>query len=102
MDLEFFKKKVKDTVKSFEFEGDTYYYRIPAYLDSDLFTIMKDKKRPQREKIIDVLLAVICNEDGFRVFNDQVPEHRKIVKALPNEVQVKLVEGAMDDLFPGK
>lgn len=101
MNREFFKQKIKDTVKSFEINGDKYYYRVPGALDANLFEIMSSD-REQNDKLIDVLLSCICDESGLRIFDSDSVEDRRLVIALDNDIQIEFINGLREVLFPGK
>ena len=101
MDIEFFKQKIKDTVQTFEVDGEKYFYRVPGMMDANLFEIMTSE-REENQKMVDVLLCSICNDNGIRIFEPDNAEHRKIVKALPNDVQIQYINGLSEKLFPKK
>lgn len=102
MDVEFFKAKIKDTVQSFEVGGESYYYRVPGVMDSNLFDIMTAEGREENDRMVDVMLACICDEDGKRIFSDDNAEHRQLVKSLPNDIQIEYINGLTSKLFPKK
>jgi hypothetical protein len=99
MDLEAYKSIVKDEVRRIEVAGKTHFFKLPGYLDVDLFTIMKGDS-PQQEKMIQCLAAVICDESGNRIFSGDNAEHVAVIKSLPNDLQIGLITKVSEAFFP--
>jgi len=100
MNKDDYKQSIKNEVRSVEVAGKNHFYRVPGYLDLDLFSIMKDEGIEQKHKMIKVLASVICDEDGSRVFNPDDASDLKIVRELPNDIQLGLMNGVMGAFFP--
>jgi len=100
MNLESYKEIIKSEVRRIEVAGKTHYFKLPGYLDVDLFSVMKDESLEQPIKMLHCLAAVICDEDGQRVFDISDEEHCKIIKALPNELQIALINNIAEVFFP--
>jgi hypothetical protein len=102
MNLEAYKNIIKDEVRSVEVAGKIHYYRVPGYLDIDLFSIMKDEKLKNNEKEIHILAALICDEDGHRVFDSNNEEHMQIISSFPNSLITPLITAVHESFFPGE
>ena len=61
-----------------------------------------EEELSQKEKLARVLCMVICDEDGIRLFDVENPADLKIVKAIPNEIQVPLINKVSELFFPDK
>jgi len=102
MNLEAYKNIVKNEVRRIEVAGKTHFFKLPGYLDVDLFTIMKSEDLEQTEKMVLCLASDICDESGARIFDGQNEDHIQILKSLPNELQIALITEVSTAFFPGE
>ena len=102
MNLEAYKNIVKNEVRRIEVAGTTHFFKLPGYLDVDLFSIMKNEEIEQTEKMVHCLASVICDESGARIFDGDNEDHIKVIKSLPNELQIALITEVSTAFFPGE
>ena len=102
MNIEAYKNITKQSIQSVEIEGEKHYFKLPSYLDVDLFSLVQDKKLPQAHKMLMCLACIIVDENGKRIFSEKNKEHLDIIKALPNDIQIGLIGKMSDTFFPKK
>jgi len=101
MNKEDYKQSIKDEVRSVEVAGKIHYYRVPGYLDVDLFSIMKSDE-PENVKEMKILCGLICDESGKRIFDSKNEEHIHIISMLPANIITPMMEALYKDVFPGE
>jgi hypothetical protein len=102
MNKEAYKQIGKAQVKFIELEGKKHYYKIPSYLDVDLFGVMQNKKVKQKDKMLQLLVSCITDGSGVRIFESNNKADTDIVKGLGNDIQIGLINAISDILFPSK
>ena len=100
--IEDFESIVKAKLRSIEVDGNKYYYQMPKFLNVNIIDIMQDDKISENERMIKLIATMVCNSDGITIFDSDNQKHRNIIKNLPNDVQIKLIEVASNLFFPKK
>lgn len=102
MDLNQYKNLVKSQATEIEYNGEKHYCRLPSGLDLEFIELMQNKDIKQAEKMAKCLASIICDADGMPIFNREIDEHLIIIKSLPADLQVKMINLLESKLFPKK
>jgi len=102
MNKEAYKNIIQQGVKVIEVDGEKHYFKLPSYLDIDLFSMIKEEDMEQNKKMLMCLACIIVDENGKRIFDDKDPEDLDIIKGLPNALQAELITKMAECFFPGE